>query len=411
MYKKISLFILLIVLLFACNLNINAADTPTPESIFGSDIQINEANLGVTGSHGTLFGVKKEGKITAVKRFIVNPGIHKVSLWETDSSGSETGAIKLAGIYDWDVTSGNTGWQTFNLPEEVNVYPGKYYVVSISTSVSVNPSSDTNFSYTSIDYFTQRNSASSNIITYINSSRQYNAGDGTIFPALQNDAFAFGIDIVYTPNPTPDTEKVPYIADQTWVPSLAQGGGGAWNYGTEFQVLKEGKITKIRVFEKAGASGNVYASIWNKDTQQRLTPEIQWNIGNVDSDGWIEYTLDQSLSVVPGVNYVVSVSTCTEGNTINDFVYFDNILGSMYNYNSSNFKEVYGVFSQDRNSIPSVPSLEGKRYFFRDVVFTPTAEPQSNPETGDSGLPVYIMLSVLSMAVVALKVKKIKNND
>lgn len=364
------------------------------ESIFDSHMEFTVAELGVTASQGTLFGVKKSGKIVAVKRYIADAGVHKVSLWETDSNGSEANAKKLAGIYDWNAEQ--TGWQVFDLPEAVEVKPGKYYLVAISTSTSVE-SSATKFSAVQ-GYFSTRNSVNSNIITYSNSSRQYNAGDGTVYPSLENTMWNFCIDVVYRADPSPASGEATSISDPAMFPNVAKGGGGEWNYGTEFQVTTKGKITKIRSFFMKGDSGKAYACLWNKDTGEKLINEIEWNIGNINEDGWREYTLATPVEVLPDVNYVVSVSTCTEGNNKNDLIYCDYVLGAEYRYNVNTFKEVYGVFAQDMHTMPGARSMEGNRSFFRDVVFEPAVE--SNPETNDFFIPaamILILLMILSV--------------
>lgn len=108
--------------------------------------------------------------------------------------------------------------------------------------------------------------------------------------------------------------------------------------------------------------------------------------------------MSSPIKVLPDVNYVVSVSSCTEGNNKNDFIYCDYMLGAEYRYNVNTFKEVYGVFSQDIHTIPGTRSVEGNRSFFRDVVFEPAVE--SNQETNDTSVPasmILILLLILSV--------------
>ena len=100
------------------------------------------------------------------------------------------------------------------------------------------------------------------------------------------------------------------------MPSIAKNGGGAWNYGTEFQVAAKGAITKIRSYFQKGDSGKVYACIWNKDTGERLIGKIEWEVAlwmKMDGGSMNGYP----VNVLPGTNYVVSVSACTEGNNKN----------------------------------------------------------------------------------------------
>jgi hypothetical protein len=396
MFRRVSA-LLVVLLLSASLLAVCSADN-IEESIFDEAMLVTVAELGVKASQGTLFSVKKVGQIVAVKRYVADGGLHKVSIWETDVDASQGNAVLLAGIYDWTVEE--TGWQRFDLPEPVDVVPGKFYLVHISTSVSVEPESSIRFSAVQ-GYLSNRNSGLSSIITYGHSSRQYNAGDGTAYPGLGNTMWDFCVDVVFKAGASPTLGEVPYILPPEIVPSIAKNGGGAWNYGTEFQVAAKGAITKIRSYFQKGDSGKVYACIWNKDTGERLIGKIEWEIGTVDENGWREYELDTPVNVLPGTNYVVSVSACTEGNNKNDFVFCDYMIGDDYVYNTETYKNVYGVFSQDPNSMPDTKSLEGKRTFLRDVVFEPEIE--ENPETQDGSFSVIVLLTAAFLAAAIFK--------
>ena len=79
----------------------------------------------------------------------------------------------------------------------------------------------------------------------------------------------------------------------------------------------------------------------------------------------------------------------------------DNILGDLYNFNDKVFTEVYGVFAENRNDMPEIRSLDGKRYFFRDLVFE--LEIPKSPETGNPSSLFALVLLIASVAIVYKK--------
>ncbi len=387
-----------------------ASETAPPESVFDPNTEVTVAELGVVGSQGMLFGVKKAGRISAVKRYVADPGIHKVTLWECDAEGSADRAVLLAGPFDWTVADGKAGWQSFSLPNEVTVTPGKYYVVCVSTSTSAEGSPQ--FSAMQ-GFFQNRNAGGSNILTYANSSRQWNAGDGTLFPQGGNEMWDFCIDIVYREN-VRSGPKVSMV-DPSLPPEIAaEGVPAAWNYGVEFQVKKAGSVSKLRAYFQKGASGTAYACLWNKDTGEKVIDEITWNLGTVAENGWLEYSLAAPVPVQPGTNYVVSVSASSTGVGVKDLLYYDGLLAADYEtsgYNRELFQTLRGVFSQDVHAMPDTPSpnAEGGRYFFRDVVFDVSTE--SNPPSGDLAWEMTLVLAILAITASVATVRRRRTAD
>lgn len=81
---------------------------------------------------GTRFKTKKDGYITKA-RLYTGPnesGIHMVRLWDYSKK------TVVAGPFEWDVQSGITGWQEFELPSPVAVTANTDYVIAISTGAN-----------------------------------------------------------------------------------------------------------------------------------------------------------------------------------------------------------------------------------------------------------------------------------
>ena len=87
----------------------------------------------------------------------------------------------FGGIYDWTVEE--TGWQRFDLPEPVDVVPGKFYLVHISTSVSVEPESSIRFSAVQVIYPTEIQDFQV-LLHMATAQGSIMQGDGTAYPGL-----------------------------------------------------------------------------------------------------------------------------------------------------------------------------------------------------------------------------------
>ncbi len=112
-----------------CIVSLAAAEhSILPDTLPEADIT-GGAGKGDPGTSGVQFATNVDGEVTKVRLWIVEgrSAVQSVSIWSTSDTPT-----KLAGPYDWTIDQSKTGWQSFVLPEAVDITANATYAVVIS---------------------------------------------------------------------------------------------------------------------------------------------------------------------------------------------------------------------------------------------------------------------------------------
>ena len=137
---------------------------------------------------GMRFQSKMPGEIIKARMYTHEneSGIHVVRIWDYATK------TVIAGPYNWDVQTGTTGWQEFELPQPLKIEAGKDYMISITNGTK---------SYYARGKSTVNNFSapiqSGDLITYVGSG--YYSTDVNAMPNVSNRNYNYFRDIVFMP--------------------------------------------------------------------------------------------------------------------------------------------------------------------------------------------------------------------
>jgi len=154
-------------------------------------------------------------------------------------------------------------------------------------------------------------------------------------------------------NQTPDTYNV---------------GGMRNALGMRFATSVPGTISKVRLYTKANESGEHLVSIWNYKTGEKLTEEIYtWNI-TAGYEGWREFNLPKSVIIAANTEYVVSITTGSDGIYAKETNGLKNPINNGYVYTFENS----GLYSSNAYTATyAMPDASTGSNYMRDIVFVP----------------------------------------
>ena len=394
-------------------------------TIFSDEVPEGVADGGFKNQYGTIFLASTDGIITKVRIYTSEreTGIHYVSLWDYKAKKMLTEEF-----YEWEVVPGYTGWQTYTLPIPVSIQANTEYVVAVSagddrlTCVTKNNQAAFSSEYLTapIDCAVSTRDAINGFFEMPDDRYSNNVFRDVVFvpdeesvvdPADQAAAIAVDEAIIAIGTVTLESEAaiasarsaydaltdaqkalvtklyVLVTAEQTLkdlqdaaetpvgesiftdqVPATT-AGDVQQSYGTVFSADVNGTVTKVRIYTTAGETGTHYVAIWDYETGTMVTAEMYaWNIQD-GYTGWQTFELPQSVSIVAGKQYVVSVSSGPDGIVS----LTTGTTGFANGHLSTPAKS--GVSSRDYNLfLTQMPDDAYLSNVFRDVVFVPTSK-------------------------------------
>jgi uncharacterized protein YaiE (UPF0345 family) len=173
--------------------------------------------------------------------------------------------------------------------------------------------------------------------------------------------------------------------------NLTDGTGAAGDYelGMEFTSTKAGQINAIRYYKAASETGTHVGKIWSS------TGTILGSVtfANETASGWQQQSLPSAINIAANTTYVVSVNANTH--------YVATSSGLASTITNGDLSAVAdgsnGVFNFAPNLFPT-QSFNNANYF-RDVVFTPTANSPNTPGTISlSGTPTQNQVLTANVA-------------
>ena len=316
---------------------------------------------GLRNQYGTIFTAKVSGTVSQVRIYTdaKENGIHYVSLWDYATS-----TMISAEMYEWDIASGTTGWQTFSLPETVHLDAGKQYVVSVSAGPDCLYTITTNVTQNIENDYLKVQAASAGCYTAdaINGFEE--------MPSVVSAFYLFR-DVVFVPDePLNEPSSSGYSLFTDQVPnSTADNFGGCRLYlGTLFSPKVDGTVTKVRLYTSALEEGIHYVNLWDAETGALVSADTyEWEI-TAGFEGWQEFTLPEPVALKAGKQYVVSVSAGPNGYGVRTTPsgVFPVTNDTLVTYETSGRWADMAVYPD------AMPAGEAAECYFRDVVFVPS---------------------------------------
>ncbi|MBQ8559010.1 MAG: DUF4082 domain-containing protein [Tyzzerella sp.] len=252
---------------------------------------------------GTRFKVTKDGFITKVRIYTheEESGIHTVRIWDRNKR------TVIAGPYQWNVSTGTTGWQEFELPEAVRISKDTDYIVSVSSNKTTK-------------YYARGKDSSNSfaspinnrdLVTYVGSGLfSVNLGD---MPYRTKDNYSYFRDVVFVV----DKADRSALRDLVNTYKDAQQGhytDATWKAAEEAmiaaqKVLVDAKATQSDVDAAATA---LQTAIANLETVKTITnPTIELSATTFTYDGNAKtptVTVKDGTVVIPATEYEVGYS-------------------------------------------------------------------------------------------------------
>ena len=340
------------------------AKLPAPEpepgySLMDGKIPAEERNGGNPNELGIRFTPKTCGRITRARVYTSanESGIHYVSVWDY-----ATGQRVSDAIYEWDIEAGLEGWREFVLPEEVFVYAGREYVLSVSTGPDSLYMVDTSMN-TALenDYLITPETSG---ICSANPAVDFNT-----MPTQILDGWNFFRDVVFVPM---EENAQTIFTDQT--PQLYDTG--VYELGTLFSSDVSGSITHVRLYTSAQESGTHTIRLWEYETGTQIAGPYEWDI-EAGINGWRTFVLPEAIRVEADKQYVLSVSTGSFGS-------YARTVGLLSEPLVNGHLTAYGSLYTDQ--LDTMPAISLNDTHFRDFVFVPDSEPSQSSVSGRSTL-------------------------
>ncbi|ANE45808.1 hypothetical protein SY83_05285 [Paenibacillus swuensis] len=186
-------------------------------------------------------------------------------------------------------------------------------------------------------------------------------------------------DVTFSDAPVPQPGEQTILGTQT--PNVFSDDG-PYELGTKFQTNVPGLITKVRVYTTASEGGNHTVRIWDADTGSVVAGPYNWNI-TAGTAGWKSFSLPEPVSTTAYKNYIVAVSTSSDG----WYAARNNVFVSSVTQGNLITNTGSGVFTATTGSMPAQSYLNSN--YYRDVVFVAAGETLSRPGIGSEYNPLF----------------------
>lgn len=370
--------------IFSGNAVTMAADIEKGEKVsIHSDVQNSDivwAEESIVLNIGVKFSVKVKGQITEIKLYTAadESGIHSVALWDVESESI------IAGPFEWNISAGTEGWQSYTLPKAVNIDAETLYVATVSNNSGFLKFPLTNKYFASPD--------PNSIFNVYNASGVFGVGSDT-FPENTFDARTYYRDVVFVPGEDytaggsvpDDTEQEP-SGSTTIHGNLegvsvyhAQDPDAHLNMGTRFAAKKSGSIVKVKLYTSMEEKSCIrYVTIYDAYDGNILAGPYTWKTAG-NKDGWQYFNLPESLRISAWHDYIVTVTTGEDKayySLVENYFTDDRLNGDLFILYPDG-----GVFTEE-NSIPEL--TYNQRTFLRDIVFIPDEKVATAPSQNAS---------------------------
>lgn len=366
---------------------LQAADTIFPSTAVPQVLSTGE-NLAM--ELGVKFQPAYNGTISGIRFYksVDNVGPHVGSLWaytgsrlpNTQNPGvnqpiwNETGVLLARASFTNETAS---GWQEVDFPTPIPVTAQTVYVASYFTA-SGNPSvTGWWFGSPYQPFFINTNYT--NAAGDLTALRDGTAGQNGVYDYVGSPSFPtsswgspnFWVDVVYTPNPIPESTIWPSTATPA---TLDSGNTQSTEVGVRFRLRTTtgGSIMGLRFYKAITNTGTHVGSLWSNTGA--LLGQVTYN--NETASGWQEADFPTPIAVKPNTTYVASYHT-TVGHYSDNANYF----ASAGYFNGStapltalanNADGLNGVLLHGSTS--AFPTASGSAAnFWVDVVFAPAS--------------------------------------
>ncbi len=366
---------------------LQAADTIFPSTAVPQVLSTGE-NLPM--ELGVKFQPAYNGTISGIRFYkgVANTGPHVASLWlytgsrlpNTQNPGvnqpiwNETGTLLAQAPFTNETAS---GWQEVDFPTPIPVTAQTVYVASYFTA-SGNPSVTGWWFGSPYEPFFI-NTPYTNAAGDLTALRDGTAGQNGVYDYLGSPGFPtsswgspnFWVDVVYTPNPIPESTIWPSTATPAMLDS---GNTQATEVGVRFRLRTTtgGSIMGLRFYKAAANTGTHVGNLWSNTGT--LLGQVTYS--NETASGWQEADFSTPVPVKPNTTYVASYYT-TVGHYSTNANYFASagyINGSTAQLTAlaNNADGLNGVLAH--SAVSTFPNASGSAAnFWVDVVFAPAS--------------------------------------